>query len=69
MANQIAANFLHHGPEVAASEVAAHLKRFWAPPMRAELLANLDDGRLDPIVVRAGELLRELESAGSNSAS
>ncbi len=59
MANQIAANFAHHPPEQASAEVAAHLKAFWAPTMRNELLADTNLDELDPIVVEALKLLRE----------
>ena len=60
MANQIASNYAHHQPEQAASEVAAHLKSFWAPSMRAELIAYVDaDGAgVDPVVVAALSRLR-----------
>jgi formate dehydrogenase subunit delta len=58
MANQIAANFRHHGTDVAAGEVAGHLRRFWSTSMRAEFLAGQDTTGLDPIVVAAKELLR-----------
>ena len=37
MANQIAANNRHLGPEEAAERVASHLRQFWTPGMRAEL--------------------------------
>jgi formate dehydrogenase subunit delta len=61
MANQIAANYAHHAPEVAASEVATHVKSFWAPPMRADLTAYVDGGGtgVDPVVVAALEQLRQ----------
>jgi formate dehydrogenase subunit delta len=39
MANQIAANF-EYGPDKqkAADSVAEHLRRFWSPPMRAQII-------------------------------
>ena len=60
MVNQIAANVAHHSPEEAAELVAAHLRSFWAPPMRADILAYLDAGGagLDPIAREGLELLR-----------
>ncbi|MFI5099726.1 MAG: formate dehydrogenase subunit delta [Actinomycetes bacterium] len=64
MVNQIAANVAHHSPEEAAELVAAHLRSFWAPPMRADILAYLDSGGgaggagLDPIAREGLELLR-----------
>jgi len=59
MSNQIAANFRHHPPEQAAAEVANHLKRFWAPSMRGELLDDRDLAALDPLVVEAIRQLGE----------
>ena len=59
MANQIAANFRHHPQEQAAAEVANHIRMFWPPSMRRELLDNIDDGAFDPLVVAAAGLLRE----------
>jgi formate dehydrogenase subunit delta len=60
MANQIAGQFAHHPPEQAAAEVATHLRTFWAPPMRVELTAYVDDSGvgLDPVVLAAVDLLR-----------
>jgi hypothetical protein len=40
MANQIAANQRHLPVDEAATRVADHLRLFWAPPMRDELLAH-----------------------------
>ncbi len=59
MSNQIAANFRHHPPEQAATEVANHIKRFWAPSMRGELLDDTDLAALDPLVVEAIRQLGE----------
>lgn len=53
MANQIADNFSFH--EDVAERIADHLKRFWAPPMRRQLVeyhAAEGDG-LKPDVQRA----------------
>ncbi len=44
MVNQIAANVSHASPEEAASQIATHLNSFWAPSMRAELLAFVASG-------------------------
>jgi formate dehydrogenase subunit delta len=45
MANEIAAFFAAEPARAAAVEgVAGHLKRFWEPRMRRELLALLDAG-------------------------
>ena len=66
MVNQIAANVAHHPPDRAAAEIAAHLRSFWAPSMRAELVTYLDSGGLDlaPISAAATELLRTPTSGG-----
>ena len=62
MANDIAAQFHHRPPAEAAEEVAQHIRQFWDPRMRADLLARVADGAgddgIDPIVVDAAELLR-----------
>lgn len=59
MANQIAANFAHHEEDVAAGEVANHLKLFWTPAMRSLLkeMAADTEWELDPLVRAALELL------------
>jgi formate dehydrogenase subunit delta len=60
MANQIAAFFRAQGMGAAPEGVADHLRKFWDPVMRAELaqLASQADQRLDPVVVKAAELLK-----------
>ncbi|HUZ21346.1 MAG TPA: formate dehydrogenase subunit delta [Acidimicrobiales bacterium] len=59
MANQIAANFRHLGAEEAAGLTAGHIRSFWAPPMRADLLqvARSGEAQLDEIVVAALRIL------------
>lgn len=59
MANQIASNFAHHPSEQAIGEVAAHIKSFWTPTMRAELaeFAATDEHDLSPIARGAIEQL------------
>jgi formate dehydrogenase subunit delta len=57
MSNQIAANFAYRAPDEAAAEVANHIKKFWPPSMRSELLNNTDVSALDPITVEAIRLL------------
>jgi formate dehydrogenase subunit delta len=52
---------VRHKPlEAAAADVAKHLRSFWDPKMRADLVAYVDSAPpdLDPIVGRAVELLR-----------
>jgi formate dehydrogenase subunit delta len=59
MANQIAANFRHHPEAQAAAEVADHIRMFWPPVMKRELLAGIDEGDFAPLVIAAAHLLRE----------
>jgi hypothetical protein len=40
MLNQIAANFSYEEPSRAAQEVASHLRSFWTPQMREEILEH-----------------------------
>ena len=58
MANQIAANFAYLDRAEAAATVATHLRRFWTPQMREELLAAPPETDLDPVVRAAIDLLR-----------
>ncbi len=44
MANQIGTFFTSQGPEKAAAETAAHLRKFWEPRMRAAIVAYLRAG-------------------------
>ncbi|MFG2075255.1 formate dehydrogenase subunit delta [Nonomuraea maritima] len=59
MSNEIAVQFRHRDPAWAAEQIAAHIRAFWDPRMRARLLADAGagDGRLDPLVVAATALL------------
>ena len=63
MSNQIAANFRHHPQAQAAAEVADHIRMFWPPLMRTELLDNVHSGDFDPLVVAAAVLLKEAKPA------
>jgi formate dehydrogenase subunit delta len=60
LANDIAAQFAHRSAADASSSVAAHLRTFWDPRMRAELLDLVTAGGsgLDPVVVAAAAHLR-----------
>lgn len=60
MANQIGAFFEAQGQGSAPTAIADHLKKFWDPGMRADIVAHLDKGgeELDPLVRQAVELLR-----------
>jgi formate dehydrogenase subunit delta len=60
MLNQIAANFSwDDDPARAAAAVADHLRRFWSPQMREQLLRADADGALDldPLARRALHML------------
>jgi formate dehydrogenase subunit delta len=59
MANEIAAQFRHLSREAAAAAVAGHLRSFWDPRMREQLLDQVAGGGegLDPLVVDAVALL------------
>jgi len=54
MANQIGVFFASYPDrEEATTEIASHLKRFWAPRMREQLYAHIDAGGgegLSPLV-------------------
>ncbi|RJL05628.1 formate dehydrogenase [Paracoccus aestuarii] len=58
MANQIA-TFFDSQPGAAAERIAAHLRDYWEPRMRAQLLTFLQNGGqgLKPSVVEAARLL------------
>jgi formate dehydrogenase subunit delta len=40
MLNQIASNFSYEEPARAANDVASHLRSFWTPQMRADILEH-----------------------------
>ena len=60
LANDIAEQFHRRPSEEAAVAVATHIRRFWDPRMRAQLLEHVDAGgeHLDPLVVEAARRLR-----------
>ncbi|MFC7587772.1 formate dehydrogenase subunit delta [Nonomuraea antimicrobica] len=58
MSNEIAVQFHGRDPAWAAEQIAAHIRSFWDPRMRARLIADASiDGLLDPLVVAAAALL------------
>ena len=59
MANDIARNLAALG-DGAPAAIAEHLRQFWTPRMRAELLAIVDAGGagLERLVVQAAGILR-----------
>jgi len=60
MANQIAQFFGHQQGANAAAATAEHLRLFWDPDMRAQIIANLGEGGavLHPIAREAVVRLR-----------
>jgi formate dehydrogenase subunit delta len=67
MANQIGKFFAAQGEERAVREIAAHLKKFWTPRMRAEIVAYARTGaaRLDPLPRLAVDQLAHETSAAA----
>ena len=57
LGHDLVRNFEALPPEKAAEEIATHIKKFWEPRMRHELLARVRRGEtdLDPLLVRAAE--------------
>ncbi|NSX06161.1 formate dehydrogenase subunit delta [Cupriavidus gilardii] len=56
MANQIGTFFAAMPDrDEALADIASHLRRFWAPPMRRALLKGVDNGQADAVapIVRA----------------
>ncbi len=60
MANQIGTFFLSQTREDCVASITDHLRKFWDPRMRRDLLAHLDDVQLDPMVRQAAERLRNV---------
>jgi formate dehydrogenase subunit delta len=60
MANQIGMFFRHEGEEKAALSIKKHLKEFWDPRMRNEILVHLDSGGagLDASSLKAVQMLK-----------
>jgi formate dehydrogenase subunit delta len=60
MANQIGRFFVSEDADTAVAGIADHLKKFWDPRMRKEIVAYLDAGGegLDPQVREAVGRLR-----------
>jgi formate dehydrogenase subunit delta len=60
MANQIGKFFAHGSEEQAIFNTADHLKKFWDPRMRKEIVEYVEGGGegLQPIVLKALQSLR-----------
>jgi formate dehydrogenase subunit delta len=59
LVNEIAAHFHHRPADVAAKEIAEHIRLFWDPRMRAELDRRVESepDELDPLALAAARLL------------
>ena len=44
LVNEIAAQFHHRTEEEAANEIACHVRTFWDPRMRRDLIARVERG-------------------------
>ncbi len=60
MANQIGKFFAHQKHDQAVASIAGHVRQFWDPRMRREIMGHFDDPevQLDPLVREALEQLR-----------
>jgi formate dehydrogenase subunit delta len=59
MANQIGRFFAHQkDDEQAVASIHNHIRQFWDPRMRRQILAELGTAELDPRVRRAVERLK-----------
>ncbi|MEU3282700.1 formate dehydrogenase subunit delta [Streptomyces antibioticus] len=60
MATDIASNLGYLPSGEIAAAVASHIRRFWDPRMREQLIAQVrqEGAQSDPVVVAAAELLR-----------
>ena len=60
LANDIAVQFHHLPAGEAAKAIANHMRMFWDPRMRADLVTRADSSTadLDPLVVEAVRILR-----------
>lgn len=59
MANQIGKFFAHQKEDQAVASINDHIRKFWDPRMRKQILAQLDTAPLDPLVRRAVETLKD----------
>jgi formate dehydrogenase subunit delta len=58
LVTEIAAQFRHRPQDEAAAEIAAHIRSFWDPRMRSQLLSHVDAGAVtDPLVLEVARLL------------
>ena len=59
LGHDLVRNFEALPPEKAAVEIATHIRKFWEPRMRQDLIARVrwGDTTLHPLLVRAAESL------------
>jgi formate dehydrogenase subunit delta len=64
MVNEIAAFFVGEDPGKAADNVANHLRRYWDPRMRKQILQHISDGGegLSPVAQAGVALISEHSS-------
>jgi formate dehydrogenase subunit delta len=58
MANQIGRFFAHQKEEQAVAAINDHIRKFWDPRMRKQILDEVETAQLDPRVRRAVEQLK-----------
>jgi len=63
MANQIGRFFSSQKHDTAVAAIEDHMRKFWDPRMRQDLIAHLDTVSLDPPVRQAVEQLRKPQAA------
>ena len=66
MANQISVNLSANGSDdVVAEHVATHLQKFWSPPMKQMIIAQLSERKTDllPVTIVAIEKLFQMQNA------
>ncbi|MGE0223914.1 MAG: formate dehydrogenase subunit delta [Acetobacteraceae bacterium] len=63
MANQIGQFFAAQKQDTAVAGIEDHILKFWDPRMRRDLLAHLDQVKLDPLVQQAVQRLKEKQPA------
>jgi formate dehydrogenase subunit delta len=63
LGHDLVRNFEALPPEKASEEIATHIRKFWEPRMRRELLGHVDAGdpRVDALLAAAATGLREGE--------
>ncbi|GLZ02618.1 hypothetical protein Acsp03_00850 [Actinomadura sp. NBRC 104412] len=68
LANDIAVQFERRPPDEAAAAIAEHIRMFWEPSMRADLIARATDHAddLHPLALAAVRVLTASQKAGSS---